>query len=125
MSSVESSGVEKNPVGEVASPSPAGLRCLRCGHEWTQRGKKLPVKCSKCQNPGWDRAARPRKAGVAQLVERLPRKQVVPGSIPGPSSTSQMIVEEEAREQDVYTPPSDRRLIEAKERAMSLLGRLI
>jgi hypothetical protein len=36
-----------------------------------------------------------------------------------------MIVEEEAREQDVYTPPSDRRLIEAKERAMSLLGRLI
>lgn len=36
---------------------PAKLKCTRCGHEWLQRGIKLPKVCSnlKCKSPYWNK----------------------------------------------------------------------
>ena len=36
---------------------PPQLKCKRCGHEWIQRGTKLPKVCPnlKCKSPYWNR----------------------------------------------------------------------
>jgi DNA-directed RNA polymerase subunit RPC12/RpoP len=31
------------------------LKCLRCGHEWKQRGKKIPKACPSCHSKVWNR----------------------------------------------------------------------
>lgn len=29
-------------------------QCKRCGHEWFQRGPRLPVVCPHCRTPWWN-----------------------------------------------------------------------
>ena len=31
------------------------LHCVKCEHEWKQRGKKKPKCCPSCHNPNWDK----------------------------------------------------------------------
>lgn len=31
------------------------LHCIRCSHEWRQRGDSSPERCPKCNSPYWDR----------------------------------------------------------------------
>ena len=31
------------------------LFCVKCEHEWKQRGKKKPKKCPSCNNPNWNK----------------------------------------------------------------------
>jgi Zn finger protein HypA/HybF involved in hydrogenase expression len=30
-------------------------KCERCKHEWITRGKEIPVVCSHCKSPYWDK----------------------------------------------------------------------
>jgi rubrerythrin len=30
-------------------------RCVKCNHNWKQRGKKKPKKCPSCTSPNWDK----------------------------------------------------------------------
>lgn len=34
------------------------LKCLRCGWEWPQKGKKPPIQCVKCKSPYWNKPKR-------------------------------------------------------------------
>lgn len=31
------------------------LICLKCNHQWIQRGKNKPKKCPCCNNPNWNK----------------------------------------------------------------------
>lgn len=31
------------------------LHCMKCKHDWKQRGKKKPKKCPCCNNPNWNK----------------------------------------------------------------------
>lgn len=31
------------------------LHCIKCKHDWKQRGKKKPKYCPCCHNPNWNK----------------------------------------------------------------------
>jgi rubrerythrin len=31
------------------------LFCVKCEHEWKQRGKKKPKQCPSCHSPNWNK----------------------------------------------------------------------
>ena len=60
--------------------------CNQCGYEWKPRPATVgePKACPNCKRYDWNQ---PNKGGaVAQVVERLPRKQKVAGSMPAGTS---------------------------------------
>jgi len=41
------------------------LNCLRCGHHWNRRGKKIPKACPCCHSKAWNRK------DVSKLIDFL------------------------------------------------------
>ena len=46
--------------------------CLRCEHQWTQRGETLPQQCPRCKSPLWN-VARGRVAAADKLSAAIPK----------------------------------------------------
>jgi len=38
-----------------------GYVCERCGHKWVARNESVPVVCSRCKSPYWDKPRKRRK----------------------------------------------------------------
>jgi len=56
------------------------LQCLRCGHEWLQRGVMPPRQCPNCKNPKWniERKATTEEKVQAAYEKAGVRKPLVP-----------------------------------------------
>jgi hypothetical protein len=120
-----------------------GVKCKRCGHEWTPK-KASPKKCPGCQNPGWDKEARQVKRGEMQtlLTQRGNTAESRPAALHAEQLaqnatlntpverkiTAQEYVDNKFKEAfnvPVMLPPDNTRIDTAKSQAMSILERLI
>src|SRR5690606_11438753 len=50
-------------------------RCLRCGHEWSQRTGTQPKTCPRCRSPYWNRQRRGEMTPIAELERALEERR--------------------------------------------------
>lgn len=53
----------------------ATRKCLRCGHEWSQRAGAKPKTCPKCRSPYWNRQRREEMSPLADLEYALEERK--------------------------------------------------
>lgn len=88
-----------------------------CGHTWTPR-KAEPKKCPQCQNPLW-RSSRPKK-------QRVEVPQATYGGVAAEwSRTCEYVADEPTPEPECVRAPEPDPLAAMKNRADSLLAKLI